>query len=59
MYMRVLPAGFVAPCLPIKASEPPSGPLWVDEIKHDGFPIIARKNGSREALKPSGQCDRE
>jgi hypothetical protein len=27
--------------------------------KHDGFPIIARKNGSREALKPSGQCDRE
>ena len=27
--------GFVAPCLPSKAVRPPSGPLWVHEIKHD------------------------
>ena len=26
--MRVLPAGFVPPCLPTKAQEPPSGPMW-------------------------------
>src|SRR6516165_1378903 len=41
MYMR-LPAGFVPPCLPTKAQEPPSGEAWLHEIKHDGFRIIAR-----------------
>jgi ATP-dependent DNA ligase len=46
MFMGVLPAGFVAPCLPTRASEPPSGPLWVHEIKHDGFRVIARKKSA-------------
>jgi len=36
---------FVSPCLPTKAETPPSGGAWVDEIKHDGFRIIARKDG--------------
>jgi bifunctional non-homologous end joining protein LigD len=48
--MRVLPAGFIPPCLPTKAQEPPSGPLWWHEIKHDGFRIIARKSGDRVRL---------
>src|SRR5437870_7418712 len=48
--MRVLAAGFVPPCLPTKALEPPSGGLWIHEIKHDGFRIIARKNGARVRL---------
>jgi hypothetical protein len=30
------PSGFIEPCLPSKAVAPPSGPLWVHEIKHDG-----------------------
>jgi ATP-dependent DNA ligase len=47
---RTLPAGFIEPCLPTKASRPPSGGLWVHEIKHDGFRIIARKNGERVKL---------
>jgi bifunctional non-homologous end joining protein LigD len=38
------PAGFIAPCLPTKTSTPPSGALWLHEIKHDGFRIIARKS---------------
>jgi hypothetical protein len=25
--------------------QPPSGDLWVHEIKHDGFRVIARKEG--------------
>jgi ATP-dependent DNA ligase len=29
---------------------PPSGPLWLHEIKHDGFRIIARKDGERVRL---------
>src|SRR5262249_11531588 len=32
-------------CLPTKADTLPSGGLWIHEIKHDGFRIIARKNG--------------
>jgi bifunctional non-homologous end joining protein LigD len=39
-----LPAGFIAPCLPRTAPRPPSGELWLHEIKHDGFRVIARKN---------------
>ena len=45
-----LPAGFVPPCLPTKAQEPPSGEAWLHEIKHDGFRVIARKDGNRVRL---------
>jgi hypothetical protein len=31
---RTLPAGFIQPCLPMKATKPPFGPLWLHEIKH-------------------------
>jgi len=48
--LRVLPAGFVPPCLPTKAQEPPSGPLWLHEIKHDGFRVIARKRDDQVRL---------
>jgi ATP-dependent DNA ligase len=50
MYMRVRLGGFVPPCLPSKAEQPPSGALWLHEIKHDGFRVIARKNGNRVRL---------
>jgi ATP-dependent DNA ligase len=49
MLPRLLPAGFIAPCLPTKAHTLPSGGLWLHEIKHDGFRIIARKNGAQDA----------
>ena len=42
--------GFVPPCLPTKALEPPSGEAWLHEIKHDGFRVIARKDGKRVRL---------
>jgi len=47
---RTLPAGFIAPCLPTKAHTVPSGSQWLHEIKHDGFRIIARKDGERVRL---------
>jgi ATP-dependent DNA ligase len=43
--LRPLPAGFIAPCLPSRAPRPPYGAFWLHEIKHDGFRVIARKNG--------------
>ena len=45
-----LPSGFIPPCLPTKTPRPPSGDLWVHEIKHDGFRIIARKDGAHVRL---------
>ena len=44
---RAFPEGFIAPCLPTSAPEPPSGEMWLHEIKHDGFRVIARKDGKR------------
>ncbi len=29
--------GFIEPCLPSPAKQPPAGPDWLHEIKHDGF----------------------
>jgi bifunctional non-homologous end joining protein LigD len=50
MLSRTLPAGFIAPCLPTKTPRPPCGALWLHEIKHDGFRVIARKDGARVKL---------
>src|SRR6266568_8329928 len=50
MLQRTLPAGFIAPCLPTKTDKLPSGGLWLHEIKHDGFRVIARKDGARVRL---------
>jgi hypothetical protein len=40
---RILPVGFVEPCIPKLAAKPPSGPDWV--IKHDGYRPIVRRDG--------------
>src|SRR5258708_20996250 len=50
MLSRSLPAGFIAPCLPTKTNNLPAGGQWLHEIKHDGFRIIARKDGERVRL---------
>lgn len=47
---RRRPAGFIVPCAPTLADKPPSGPQWVHEIKHDGYRIIARKDGDKVRL---------
>ncbi len=47
MLQRTLPAGFIAPCLPSKTDKLPSGSQWLHEIKHDGFRVIARKDGTK------------
>src|SRR5438552_10933322 len=50
MLQRTFPAGFIAPCLPTKTDKLSSGDLWLHEIKHDGFRVIARKDGDRVRL---------
>jgi ATP-dependent DNA ligase len=47
MPRSVFPHKAIGPCLPKPAKEPPAGPDWIHEIKHDGFRILARRNGKR------------
>jgi hypothetical protein len=50
MLQPTLPTGFIQPCLPTKTDKLPSGSQWLHEIKHDGFRVIARKDGPRVRL---------
>ena len=38
------------PCLPTRAPSPPPGPDWLHEIKHDGFRMLAVRDGGRVRL---------
>jgi bifunctional non-homologous end joining protein LigD len=45
------------PCLPSPAPRPPTGPDWLHEIKHDGFRLLARREGERVRLYTRGGYD--
>ncbi len=55
---RSAPAGFIEPCLPSPADEPPSGSNWIHEIKHDGYRLMARRDavGIRLLTRTIGHC---
>ena len=42
-YVMALPA-VIEPCLPSPGEQPPTGPDWVHEIKHDGYRLMARRD---------------
>jgi bifunctional non-homologous end joining protein LigD len=48
---------FIKPCLPSKVFQPPSGPLWVHEIKHDGYRLMVRRDGERVRCFTRGGYD--
>ena len=35
---------FIEPCLPSAGEQPPTGPGWVHEIKHDGYRLMVRRD---------------
>ena len=41
---------FIEPCIPTAARVPPSGLGWLHEIKHDGYRLVTRLEGSRARL---------
>jgi bifunctional non-homologous end joining protein LigD len=43
-------ARFISPCLPSPCQKAPSGSAWVHEIKHDGYRLMARRDGNRVRL---------
>jgi hypothetical protein len=51
------PSGFIEPCQPSKVDRPPSAPLWVHEIKYDGYRLMIRRDGSRVRCFTRGGYD--
>ena len=47
---RAPPAGFIRPCQPFLVVRPPADPDWLHEVKHDGYRIVARKQGESVSL---------
>src|SRR5215468_975982 len=44
------PAAFIHPCQPTVAKEPPSGPGWAHELKHDGYRLQIHVRDGRVRL---------
>jgi bifunctional non-homologous end joining protein LigD len=44
-WRRSTPPGFVRPCEPTLVDRPPAAPGWLHEVKHDGFRVLAWKQG--------------
>ena len=42
--------GFIEPCEPSLVARPPAGPLWLHEIKRDGYRIMAHRDGDNVRL---------
>src|SRR5215208_4646773 len=47
---RRQPPGFIRPCKPVPSLKVPTGPGWIHELKHDGFRIVAHKDGDEVRL---------
>jgi len=44
------PLGLIEPCIPTVAGKVPEGPMWVHEIKHDGYRVQVSKRDDRVRL---------
>jgi bifunctional non-homologous end joining protein LigD len=47
---RRQPPGYIRPCKPVLSLKVPIGPQWIHELKHDGFRIVAHKDGDEVRL---------
>lgn len=50
-------SGLIAPCQPTRVLQPPSGPNWIHEIKHDGYRLMVRRDGERVRCLTRGGHD--
>ena len=51
------PAAFIHPCRPIVAKQPPSGPGWAHELKHDGYRLQIHIRDGRVRLYTMNAAD--
>jgi len=47
---RLQPPGFIVPCQPTLADKVPIGNGWIHELKHDGFRVLAFRDGDTVRL---------
>ena len=50
-------SGLIAPCQPTRVLQPPSGPNWIHEIKHDGYRLMVRRDGEQVRCLTRGGHD--
>jgi ATP-dependent DNA ligase len=55
LHSRILPVGLDCGALPSSAQRPLSSELWLHEIKHDGFRVIARGNRVKLYSRPGNE----
>ena len=55
--MRSAPALFIQPCRPTVVSQPPSGPGWAHELKHDGYRLQIHVRNGRVRLYTMNGAD--
>lgn len=46
-YRVIAAPGFIEPCHPTRVFKAPSGPLWIHEIKQDGYRLMVRRRDDR------------
>ena len=46
--------GFIQPCIPTVTDKAPEGPMWIHEIKHDGYRMIAKRAESMRLYTRNG-----
>ena len=51
------PAAFIHPCQPIVAKQPPTGPGWAHELKHDGYRLQIHVREGRVKLYTMNGAD--
>ena len=51
------PAAFIHPCQPIVAKQPPTGPGWAHELKHDGYRLQIHIRDGRVRLYTMNGAD--
>src|SRR6476661_5882238 len=51
------PAVFIHPCQPIVAKQPPTGPGWAHELKHDGYRLQIHVRDGRVRLYTMNGAD--
>jgi len=55
--VRTTPAAFIQPCRPTVVSEPPIGPGWAHELKHDGYRLQIHVRDGRVRLYTKNGAD--
>jgi len=55
--VRSSPAAFIQPCRPIVVAQPPTGPGWMHELKHDGYRLQIHVRDGRVRLYTRNGAD--